>query len=235
MVNHQRAAARTTTLARDPARFDLGPDKAARGRSTDRHHAGASFRRPADGAFDRFLGLQDPGRCARVGPLQPPCGRRRHHGCRAGGSARSASTPGRDAVDRLRCTRASGENGRPLSQYAVKRSLSRAREAVLLRWLRADGRQAALRGLGQAYRSAAHEPANHVGPGSAILDVRRRGSDDAGTLLGGDAFAFHDDRAQARRSRGSQSFPPPSGHRRRIGRVRHRALQTVWGAACDRV
>lgn len=30
-------------------------------------------------------------------------------------------------------------------------------------------------------------------------------------------------------------FPPASGHRRRIGRVRHRALQAVRGAARDRV
>ncbi|WP_260685433.1 methyltransferase family protein [Rhizobium laguerreae] len=55
--------------------------------------------------------------------------------------------------------------------------------------------------------------------GGAILDLRRRGSDDAGTLLGGDAFALHDDRAQARRSLGSRSFPLPPGHRRRIGRL----------------
>ena len=75
MVNHlQRAAARTTTLARQPG-SNLGRDKAAGGRSAD-CHAGASFRRPADGAFDRFLGLQDSGRCARAGPLQPPRGRR---------------------------------------------------------------------------------------------------------------------------------------------------------------
>jgi hypothetical protein len=52
------------------------------------------------------------------------------------------------------------------------------------------------------------------------------------TMLAPFREAMHslpDDRAQARRSHGFQSFPPPSGHRRRIGCVRHRALQ-LYGA-----
>jgi hypothetical protein len=91
---------------------------------------GAAFGRPAHGTFDRLLGFQDPGCSKRGGPVQSPCRRRRHHGVGAGAGAWSASTPDRDAVDRLRFARSSREGGRSLSQYALERSLPRAREAV---------------------------------------------------------------------------------------------------------
>jgi hypothetical protein len=53
-------------------------------------------------------------------------------------------------------------------------------------------------GWGKLAEALRTNRANYLGPGCAILDFRRRGSDDAGALLGGDAFALHDDRAQAR-------------------------------------
>ena len=98
-----------------------------------------------------------------------------------------------------------GKVGRAISQRSRSRGLSGCRQAAIFRRLDRDGRQAAVCRLGQAHRGAAQQPADHLGPVHAILAVRRRGSEDAGAVLGRHAFAVDHDGARARASRSTSA------------------------------
>ena len=71
-------------------------------------------------------------------------------------------------------------------------------------------------------------------PDAAVVAVRRRGSEDARAVLGGDAFALDHDGARARPGGRFQRLSPAARHRRRLGRFRYRALPNSTAASMRR-